>query len=174
MSRLNKKSLNQRLNLSADEFDELVRPAPERVGFDDIVETAMSRRDFFKGGVLLLGSGLFVQSALVQAMTRSQPREFDVYTFKPVKANNKDTITLPDGYHWKPLVSWGDPLWSKGADFINPSLVTSQTQALAFGDNNDGMKHFKVDGRELLAINNEYVHFSSFFSHRKRDRKSVV
>jgi len=153
--------------LSCDEFDELQRPAPQTVDFEEVLDTAISRRDFFKGSALLFGSGLFVQSSLAKAMPLNEPKSFNLFGFKEVAANTKDDITLPNGYLWKPLVSWGDPLWSQGKVYDSPALVTEQSQELAFGDNNDGMKHFKVQGRELLAINNEYVNFASFFSHRK-------
>lgn len=155
--------------LSADEMDELIRPAPEQTGFDTVVEKAMSRRDFFagaiKGSALLFGTGLFAKSTLANAMSEEPEPAFDIYGFENVIANNHDTITLPKGYQWQPLVSWGDPLWSKAAPFASTPDLKAQDQLLAFGDNNDGMKHFKVGDRELLAINNEYVNFASFFNH---------
>lgn len=158
---------NPSLPLSCDELDELHRPAPESVDFDNVVDSAMSRRDFFKGSALLFGSGLFFKSSLTQAVLKTEARPFDVYQFENVPANTNDTTTLPKDYQWKPLVSWGDPLWSTSQDFKTTAAVSAESQALSFGDNNDGMKHFKVAGRELLAINNEYVNFSSFFQHRQ-------
>jgi len=152
--------------LSCDEFDEVQRPAPETVGFEEVLERSMSRRHFFKGSALLFGSGLFVQSSLAQAMSKTVEDTFDVFGFDNVTANSDDTITLPHGYQWKPMVSWGDPMWSKGAEFNAKELVSAESQAIAFGDNNDGMKHFSFNGRELLAINNEYINFASFYSNR--------
>jgi secreted PhoX family phosphatase len=153
--------------LSFDEMDEIQRPAPENVGFDAVLDSAISRRDFFKGSALLFGSGLFVKSSLAKAASLQESNGLNLFSFKDVVANSNDDITLPDGFKWKPMVSWGDPLWSKGQSFDSSDLVTEQSQNLAFGDNNDGMKHFSVQGRELLAINNEYVNFASFFSHRQ-------
>ncbi len=152
--------------LSCDEFDEVQRPAPDRVDFEDVLDSAMSRRDFFKGSALLFGSGLFVQSSLAQALSKVTPDKFDIFSLENVIANTEDNISLPKGFNWQPLVSWGDPLWSKGEAFNPQELVSSSSQALAFGDNNDGMKHFSFQGRELLAINNEYINFSSFYSNR--------
>lgn len=153
------------LSLSADDMDEVVRPAPQQTGFDEVVEKAMSRRDFFKSGALLVGTGLFAKSSLVEAMSKNQQTEFDVFAFENVPANTNDTITLPTDYQWKPLVSWGDPLWSNASAFTHTENFDAENQEWAFGDNNDGMKHFNIDGREVLAINNEYVNFASVFNH---------
>lgn len=161
--------------MSYDEIDELHRPAPETVGFEEVMQKAVSRRDFFKGGVLLFGSGLFMQSSLAAATsTKTEAAAFDVFGFEPVEANVKDTITLPKDYQWQPLVSWGDPMWSQGKTFDADKLLDCAAQKLAFGDNNDGMKHFTVQGRELLAINNEYVNFAGFFSNRKSTAPETV
>jgi len=153
-------------SLSCDEFDEIQRPAPETVEFEKILDQSVNRRRFLQGSTLLFGSGLFVQSSLAQTMSKTNETDFDVFQFSDVKANSDDTITLPKSYRWKPMVSWGDPMWSKGTPFDSKNLVTETSQALAFGDNNDGMKHFSVDGKELLAINNEYINFASFYSNR--------
>ncbi|GAB6069372.1 PhoX family phosphatase [Thiomicrorhabdus hydrogeniphila] len=166
MSHLYKKSVKALSELSCDEFDEVVRPPAEQVEFEGIVDSGMSRRDFFKGSALLFGSGLFAQSTFVSAKSQIVSKSFNMYAFEDVQANSDDTITLPTGYAWKPLVSWGDPLWSTGVEFDSKTLVSAQSQALAFGDNNDGMKHFSFQGRELLVINNEYINFSSFYSNR--------
>lgn len=152
--------------LSHDEVDEIIRPAPQTVGFEEVMDKAMSRRDFFKGSALLFGSSLFLQSSLASATAQqSAQKGFDVFDFEPVATNGKDTVTLPKGYQWQSLVSWGEPLSSQAQAFESTSKLSSAAQALAFGDNNDGMKHFTINGREVLAINNEYVNMASFFSH---------
>ena len=151
-------------------MDELNRPAPENVEFDEVVDKAISRRDFFKGSALLVGAGLFAKSTLVEAMSNNGQAEFDVFNFENVAANTHDTITLPNDYQWKPLVSWGEPLWSNGSQFTHSEKFEAENQQWAFGDNNDGMKHFNIDGREVLAINNEYVNFASFFNHYENSR----
>lgn len=161
-------------SLSADDMDEIVRPAPQKTGFDEVIEKAMSRRDFFKGGALLVGTSLFAKSTLVEAMSKNQQTEFDVFAFENVPANTKDTITLPTDYQWKPLVSWGDPLWTNASAFTHTENFEAENQEWAFGDNNDGMKHFSIDGHEVLAINNEYVNFSSIFQHYEERRPQSI
>ena len=152
--------------LSCDEFDELQRPAPEKVAFEAIMERAISRRDFFKGSAILMGSGLFAQSVFASNQSASSLAKSQM-DFTPVEANTLDTITLPNGYQWKPVISWGDALWSKGTWFNPKSLTTAKSQGYAFGDNNDGMESFVHQGKQLLAINNEYINFASFYANRQ-------
>ncbi|WP_321275846.1 PhoX family phosphatase [Thiomicrorhabdus indica] len=152
--------------LTCDEFDERVRPAPEQVGFEAVMQKAMSRRDFFKGSAMLLGSGLFAQSAFASSQPAGEKSSVDL-GFVPIEANTNDTVSLPKGYRWKPLVSWGDALWSGGEWFNPKTLTTAKSQGYAFGDNNDGMESFVHQGKQLLAINNEYINFASFYANRK-------
>lgn len=156
----------QRAKLSCDEFDELQRPAPHQVGFDAVMQKAISRRDFFKGSAMLVGSGLFAQSAFASTPPATSGAK-TAMDFTPVEANILDTVTLPKGYKWKPLVSWGDALWSKGEWFNPKTLTTAKSQGYAFGDNNDGMESFVHQGKQLLAINNEYINFASFYANRQ-------
>jgi secreted PhoX family phosphatase len=155
--------------LSCDEFDEHIRPAPAEVEFETIMAKAVTRRDFFKGSAMLLGTGLFAQSALAESAPEGKPSQANTrqaFEFEPVAANTEDTITLPHGYQWKTLLSWGDPLWSQGERFDPDRLTSAHSQAFAFGDNNDGMESFVHQGRQLLAINNEYINFASFYRNR--------
>lgn len=90
--------------------------------------------------------------------------------FEPVSANQEDTITLPDGYTWHVVASWGDPLWSSGNAFDPDSRGTAKSQALAFGDNNDGMSCFAVGNRVVLAVNNEYTNRTIIWGNRASER----
>jgi secreted PhoX family phosphatase len=59
--------------------------------------------------------------------------------FEPVAANTLDTITVPKGFQWRTIVSWGDP-------FDHQTRGTGASQELAFGDNNDGVALFARGG----------------------------
>ena len=166
MSSQAKRSLKIFSKMTADEFDEVQRPAPEKVDFEEVVEKGFSRRDFFKGGVMLFGSGLFAQSSLAATLKPAEANFVNGFDFEPVSANTLDTVTLPPGFKWRPVISWGDALWSKGKGFDSKRLVTAESQKWAFGDNNDGMAFFQHQGRALLAVNNEYINFASFYSDR--------
>jgi len=145
-------------DLSFDDFDERHSPPPETVDFDGV-----SRRRFL-GGVGALGAGAWLGSLGVPLSASAHPDGH--LSFLPVAAGDADTITLPAGYHWHVLASWGDPLWSDAPAFDDATRGTAATQARALGDNNDGMDVFVHDGRLLLAVNNEYTNRGIIFGNR--------
>ena len=150
--------------LSSDEFDELRNPGPEQSEFEKICEKALSRREVFKGGMkfgvaaLVLSSGA---AALMPKKARASRLAFDA-----VQANSLDTITVPRGYSWHTVVSWGDPMWSGVDEFDHATRGTGASQELAFGDNNDGMQLYQHDGRYILALNNEYSNLKIIHGNR--------
>ena len=77
-----------------------------------------------------------------------------------------DTITVPPGFSAHPVVNWGDPLWSNSPAFDWAVRGTAEQQKMAFGDNNDGMTVFNVDGRTILVINQEYTNRDIANAHR--------
>ncbi|MEO9958711.1 MAG: alkaline phosphatase PhoX, partial [Nisaea sp.] len=149
-------------DMSFDEWDEATSPSPDVCGFDIVVESAMSRRGFL-GALTVFGASSFLMgtSALtpVEAATR--------LSFEQVAANTLDTITVPKGYNWNIVTSWGQPLWSRGADFDQSTRGTGETQEMAFGDNNDGMALFVSGGKNVLAVNNEYTNRSIIYGARE-------
>ncbi len=149
-----------------DEFDELNYPRPEKTGIERIIDRAMTRRGFLGG---LAGAGLATALAGVSDTARAQDSTAGL-NFAPVSTSVKDTVSLPAGFNWHVVVSWGDPLWSKGAEFDPQSRGTGTSQELAFGDNNDGMAMFNFGDRAILAVNNEYVNRKIFHGNRQ-DKK---
>lgn len=131
--------------------------------FRDVLKRAVGRRDVLRGGVSF-GAAAFVLSAggFVPRARAGNP----VFDFRPVPANTLDTVTVPEGYSWRVLVAWGDPLWSKGMPFDPATRGTSRSQSLAFGDNNDGMELFEDRGRTILCVNHEYVNKQVIFGNR--------
>lgn len=149
--------------LSFDEFDERRRPAMVTTGFDDVLDRAQSRRGFMKSAAMF-GTAAFVMSVWNAAASKAAGRpNFD---FEPVATNTLDTVTVPRGYSWRPLIKWGDPLWSDGAPFDDQSRGTGRSQARAFGDNNDGMAIFSKEGRHIIAINNEFANRGIIYGNR--------
>lgn len=125
-----------------------------------------SRRRFLGSGVvmgtvsLLLGGGAFG----IGGSSRASERWL---SFDPVPANNFDTVTVPKGFHWHVVCSWGDPLWSCGTAFDHLTRGTGESQKLAFGDNNDGMSVFRIDGRTVMVVNHEYINRSIMYGNRE-------
>lgn len=132
--------------------------------FDDVLDRAQSRRSFMKSAVKF-GSAAFVMS--VWQAHASKAAGLPNFDFEPVATNTLDTVTVPRGYSWRPLIKWGDPLWSDGVPFDDESRGTAHSQARGFGDNNDGMAIFTIEDRTILAINNEYTNRGVIYGNRK-------
>lgn len=152
--------------LSFDEFDEARNPGPEQTEFDAIAERMMSRRAFTRGAAAL-GAGAFLMgtSSLIPRAARAAGHS--MVAFDAIAANDRDTVTVPEGYSWYNVISWGDPLWSKGSAFDPKTRGTAASQALAFGDNNDGMSLFQAGDKTLLTVNNEYVNRAIIYGNRR-------
>ncbi|MDQ2088563.1 PhoX family protein [Marimonas arenosa] len=154
--------MSQQDEMSFDDFDEALNPRAETCDFDDVVEAALSRRGFV-GGVLAVGGFATLGGATLPSGARAETSRF---AFEQIGASTADTVTLPPGYKAEIVVRWADPLWSEGAEFNPETRGTAATQALAFGDNTDGMEIFPHDGRVLLAVNNEYTNRSIIWGNR--------
>ena len=145
--------------LSFDEFDELNDPRDEPTGFERVV----SRRRFLGGAAALGGAGAFFG---LGAFRPAQAAGMGGLAFEPVAANSLDTVTVPSGFSWHNVIAWGDPLWSGAEPFDHETRGDGASQERAFGDNTDGMWSFFVDGRTVLAVNNEFVNRSIIYGNR--------
>lgn len=147
-------------DLSWDEFDELRDPRPARNQFDDVVERAISRRGFL-GGALAFGSGAAVfGSAFLKSTTSATAQNTAAFAFKfkPIGISTDFSIQVPEGFKWKSVARWGDALFSDAKDAYSPENgVSVDMSDKVFGENTDGMELFEVDGRQVIAVNSEYV-----------------
>ncbi|MEO0990640.1 MAG: PhoX family phosphatase [Pseudomonadota bacterium] len=145
-------------DLSWDEWDELHFPRPAESDFDRVVETAISRRGFL-GGALAFGSGAAVMGAGLLNSTSAQAATSSRFAFTPIAAQTDGTVHVPEGYSWKTLVRWGDPLFSDadGYDVTDGNGGAVEGSDRVMGENTDGMELFSFQGHELLAVNSEYV-----------------
>ncbi|MEP0200978.1 MAG: PhoX family phosphatase [Hyphomicrobiales bacterium] len=144
------------LDLSFDELDELNFPRAEENEFDRVVERAISRRGFL-GGVLAFGSGAAAMGAGVLPPVTANAQPPSRFSFTPIAAQTDGTVHVPQGYEWKLLARWGDPLFSGVDDFASDTGVTLEASEKVFGENTDGMESFYYNGHQLLAINHEYA-----------------
>ncbi|MEJ8573021.1 PhoX family phosphatase [Microbaculum marinum] len=145
-----------RTKLTADEWDEINFPRPEENEFDRVVERALSRRGFL-GGVLAFGSGALAMRAGLLSSTAALAEEPSRFAFQPIPAATDNTVHVPEGYTWKRLVSWGDPLFPGVAELDQESGGSADDADKVFGENTDGMESFLVDGRQVIAVNHEYT-----------------
>ncbi len=149
---------------AVDDFDEFYFPRPGETDFAALAGREISRRGFMRGTAAAAAAAFVASTAPARAAAPAAPASGDRFGFKPVAANTLDTVTVPEGYGWHVVARWGDPLWSRGAEFDDATKGTVESQEMAFGDNNDGMELFTVDGRSILAVNNEYVNDKLFFA----------
>jgi secreted PhoX family phosphatase len=139
-----------------DARDERIRPAPETVDFDRVVEAAISRRGFL-GGVVAFGSGAAAMGLLGTTSARAQEAALSRFGFTPIPIATDFEVHVPEGYTAQVLLRWGDPLFSDVPAFDHATAGTAETQARAAGDNTDGMEMFHSADRNILAVNNEYT-----------------
>ena len=149
--------------LSFDAFDEARDPRPDVQDFDRVVAAAIDRRGFL--GVLALGSGAaalgpgtllatFTGSTDASAATAATGSRFG---FEPIPVATDFTVHVPEGYSWQVLASWGEPLFPDAPDLDPATGGSAESQARSFGENTDGMELFAIGGRQVLAVNHEYV-----------------
>ncbi len=147
---------NDTYDLSWDEWDELQRPAAATTDFDEVVEAAISRRGFLRGvvaygsGAAVMGSGLLYGTS-VDAQTVSR------FGFTPIPIATDGTVHVPEGYSWQPVAKWGQPLFSDAEPIDPQNAVGVASSDRVFGENTDGMEAFVVGGRQVIAVNHEYV-----------------
>lgn len=146
------------IDLSWDEFDEHRDPRSAENEFDAVVERAISRRGFLGGavafgsGAAVFGTGLFSSTTAVQAAGHAH------FAFKPVDIATDFAVHVPEGYQSQVVVRWGDALWSEANDAYSAETgVSVEMSDKVFGENTDGMELFEIDGKEVIAVNSEYV-----------------
>ncbi len=158
------------LEIGFDEFDELVRPAPAVVDFDEVAEASLSRRSFLGGGAAF-GATAFVMGSTTlsatSAMAAHHGHEHSRLAFEMVKANTLDAVTVSEGYQAQVVVSWGDPLWSNAPELDMSTGGTGASQEMAFGDHCDGMSFFSHNDKDILVVNNEYTNSKTLLANRE-------
>ncbi|MXN65357.1 DUF839 domain-containing protein [Stappia sp. GBMRC 2046] len=147
-------------DLSWDEWDELQDPRPEETGFDRVVEAAMSRRGFM-GGVLAFGSGAAVMGsgtlATLMSGTSAHAQAESRFAFHPIPIATDFTVHVPEGYSWRPLAKWGQPLFSDASELDHETGGSVKDSDRVFGENTDGMELFAIGGHQVIAVNHEYA-----------------
>lgn len=124
-------------------------------GFDHVVETALSRRGFL-GGTLVFGSAAALSAGLLSRITGAKAEPWRI-AFKPIPISTDSSVHVPEGYRWQVMAKWGQPLFSDTPDLDHDTGGTSATAERSFGENVDGMELFYVNGRQIIAVNNEYT-----------------
>lgn len=133
-------------------------------------EISMNRRNFIKNSALGLGYVSFFAPSFVGA---TSAKNAPLLGFNGIASSTEDIIKVPKGYEAKPLISWGDKLFSKANAFDERKIIDKKAIAnanLTFGDNTDGMAYFPLSqNRGILAVNNEYINPELMFNHNGKD-----
>ncbi len=133
--------------------------------FRDIVSSEFSRRKALGVGAagaltLLVASQTGAPSA--QAAPGKKPGPGGKLAFTPIAPVDAmvDDMVVPQGYGWKPVIRWGDPLFANSPAF-DPNNQTAAAQALQFGYNCDYTDILEIEGskgrRAVLFANHEYT-----------------
>ena len=131
----------------------------------------MNRRSFIKNSTLGLGYVSFFAPSFVNAKALAGGKE--LLGFKSIDSSIEDTIKVPNGYEAKPLISWGDKLFSKASEFDERKIINKKVidnANLTFGDNTDGMSYFPLsENSGIMAVNNEYINPEIMFNHEGKN-----
>ncbi|MEL4359288.1 MULTISPECIES: PhoX family protein [unclassified Luteococcus] len=144
--------------------------------FRDIASSAVSRRAVLggtAGAVALFGASQLDAAAAPVAEkalpagrgrgTRGSRLVFDA--INPVHFET-DEFTVPEGYAWKPIIRWGDPLFADSPAF-DPKKQTAAAARKQFGYNNDYTEIIEIPGSEgrraVMFVNHEYTNENIMF-----------
>ena len=94
-------------HISFDEFDEIRNPGPESTDFERISEIALSHRQVLGGGFKWGLAALALSTAGNSIFGGRLKADTSRMAFEGISANTFDTITVPNGYSWYPVISWG-------------------------------------------------------------------
>ena len=144
--------------------------------FRDVVSAEFSRRNMLGvsgAGVLALVFGGGAAANATSATGLSPAAKVAAGNGSKLKftgidgvASTVDKVTVPEGYNWKPVIRWGDPLFADSAEF-DPENQTPESQAGQFGYNNDYLDIIEIPGsngkRAVLFSNHEYTNESIMF-----------
>lgn len=146
----------QKSELSFDDWDEVNFPRPTVQDFDEVVESAISRRGFL-GGVLAFGSGAAAMGTGLLQAGEALASQTDRFAFEQLAPQTDGTVHVPQGYNWDVLVRWGDPLFSDAPAWNAETGIETEGSDRVFGENTDGMELFVKSNIELLVVNSEYT-----------------
>lgn len=136
----------------------------------DLQRLALSRRRFIGNGALA-GAALFLSGSPLGRNALAAPAGGSpLLGFANLPASTADTISLPPGYRFDRLISWGQPLHADSVAYRGDGSHNAREQLGQFGENNDGMSFFPWPGdadRALMAINNEYCNYGYLLAHGK-------
>lgn len=149
--------------------DACSQPVPntsENPYFRDVVDAALSRRAVLAGAAVA-GAAIVIGSTVGDPLpAAAHDSRGGRLPFRPIAPQPAatDAFAVPSGYRWRPLVRWGDPLFST-RDAFDPATVTPEQAARQFGYNCDYVDVLEDRGGRtgLLVVNHEYTNENIMF-----------
>lgn len=134
--------------------------------FRDIAAQAVSRRALLGAGAAATAVGVLSAEPAAAKVTKPSISGAGLRfnAIAPVPAT-VDTVTVPAGYRWDPIIRWGDPIL-RGAPAFDSANQSPQAQAGQFGYNNDYLDIIPTNvfgTRALLVCNHEYTNENIMF-----------
>ncbi|MCF6379229.1 PhoX family phosphatase [Nocardioides KLBMP 9356] len=141
--------------------------------FRDVATAALSRRSVVGTGLTVAAIAAVSSSPLAAAAAEGpKPGKGGngapgTLPFAPIAAvpTTVDTVTVPSGYRWDPILRWGDPILP-GAPAFDGAHQSPEAQAGQFGYNNDYLDIIETNRagtRALLVCNHEYTNENIMF-----------
>ncbi|WP_309647310.1 PhoX family phosphatase [Nocardioides sp.] len=143
-------------------------PEPNRSGNGHIQEEitkAVQRRSVLKGaaigtGALVVGSGAAsggLAAAAVEPAARALSGDLAKTTFKAVKPNKRDAVTVAEGFTTSVVMRWGDRVVA-GAPAFDVTKQTPEAARQQFGYNCDYVGVLPTGRDEaVMVVNHEYT-----------------
>lgn len=140
--------------------------------FKDIADAALSRRKMLGLGALgaaamVIGPDLLSAPASHASSTAAAgPGSGKLpFTAIPPTSRSVDSMSVPEGYDWRAIIRWGDPLFSHSPNF-DGNNQSARAQSLQFGYNCDYLD-ILPDGENantgVLVANHEYTNEEMMF-----------
>lgn len=145
--------------------------------FRDIASSAVSRRAVLggsAGAVALFGASRFdapaaaaplSEQALAEGRRGARRSPLNFEAIRPVDFK-VDEFNVPEGYSWKPIIRWGDPLFADSPAF-DPKKQTAAAARKQFGYDNDYTEIIDIPGSEgrraVMFVNHEYTNENIMF-----------
>jgi Predicted phosphatase len=77
-------------------------------------------------------------------------------------------VHVPEGYAWKPLSQVGTAAVLRRPGHRSANGVSLENSDKVFGENTDGMELFVIGGKQVIAVNHEYVNNEVNLPHNEK------
>ena len=146
-----------------DACDKPVPNKSDNEHMSNVLASVVARRSLLRGGAaasVTVGLGATLAGPAAAAVAKpGKGSAAAELAFRPVRPNVRDNVTVPAGYDYDVIISWGDRV-VPGAPRFNVYKQSPEAQAQQFGYNCDYVGVLPVQGeknRAILGVNNEYT-----------------